>query len=295
MTTDQVLIGTGLLVVLAVGSQLLAGRLRIPALIVLLPVGFAAGALIGDVDPQRLLGAAFSPLVSLAVAVILYDAGLGLDLGRLKGHNRRVVTRLLGVVRRSRSRPLLVGGAPWAVALGSALKSTGMEVLMWAGHEQERHRIRQAGIELAAGEMPATATGGGAELEGTTGVYLLTDEDDFNALATAILRGGVEGPVHRVGAAAGSHGVVAPYIGGEILFGTRLTGPDLARRHRDGGTVVARSADRPIPPDSDLLFVVRSGDRLVPVTEGSTPAPEPGDTLVLLVPAQDGRPSRRVG
>ncbi|MFF0449953.1 hypothetical protein ACFYT4_26700 [Streptomyces sp. NPDC004609] len=90
MTTNQVLTGVSLILVLAVGSQILASRLRIPALIVLLPVGFAAGALIDDVNPERLLGAAFSPLVSLAVAVILYDAGLGLDLARLKGHTRRV-------------------------------------------------------------------------------------------------------------------------------------------------------------------------------------------------------------
>ncbi|MFJ9150306.1 cation:proton antiporter [Streptomyces sp. NPDC102270] len=97
MTTNKVLIDVGLILVLAVGPQVLAGRLRIPALILLLPVGFAAGALIDDVDPEQLLGAAFSPLVSLAVAVILYDAGLGLNLARLKGHTRRVVVRLLWI------------------------------------------------------------------------------------------------------------------------------------------------------------------------------------------------------
>jgi NhaP-type Na+/H+ or K+/H+ antiporter len=58
MTTDQVLFGVGLIIVLAVGSQVLASRLRIPALIVLLPAGFIAGALTTDVNPQRLFGAA---------------------------------------------------------------------------------------------------------------------------------------------------------------------------------------------------------------------------------------------
>ena len=43
MTTDQVLFGVGLILVLAVGSQVLASRLRIPALIILLPAGFIAG------------------------------------------------------------------------------------------------------------------------------------------------------------------------------------------------------------------------------------------------------------
>ncbi|CAM5502808.1 Cation:proton antiporter OS=Streptomyces aurantiogriseus OX=66870 GN=GCM10010251_05330 PE=4 SV=1 [Streptomyces aurantiogriseus] len=95
MTTDQVLRGVALIVVLAVGSQVLASRLRIPALVVLLPVGFTAGALTDDVNPERLLGSAFSPLVSLAVAVILYDAGLGLDLRRFAARTRQVVVRLL--------------------------------------------------------------------------------------------------------------------------------------------------------------------------------------------------------
>jgi NhaP-type Na+/H+ or K+/H+ antiporter len=45
VTTNQALFGLALTVVLAVGSQVLAKSLRIPALIVLLPVGFAAGAM----------------------------------------------------------------------------------------------------------------------------------------------------------------------------------------------------------------------------------------------------------
>src|SRR5262252_2972200 len=95
MSTNQILFGVGLIMVLAVGSQVLASRLRIPALIILLPAGFTAGALTTDVNPQRLLGAAFQPLVSLAVAVILYDSGLALDLSKLRGHTRRVVRRLI--------------------------------------------------------------------------------------------------------------------------------------------------------------------------------------------------------
>jgi Sodium/hydrogen exchanger family len=95
VTTNQVLLGVGLILVLAVGSQVLASRLRIPALIVLLPVGFTAGAITTDVNPQDLLGAAFQPLVSLAVAVILYDSGMSLNLRKLHGHTRRIVVRLI--------------------------------------------------------------------------------------------------------------------------------------------------------------------------------------------------------
>ena len=95
MSTDQILFGVGLILVLAVGSQVLASRLRIPALIILLPAGFTAGALTTDVNPQHLLGPAFQPLVSLAVAVIFYDSGLALEWGKVQGRARRVVPRLV--------------------------------------------------------------------------------------------------------------------------------------------------------------------------------------------------------
>ena len=95
MSTDQILFGAGLILVLAVGSQVVGSRLRIPALIILLPAGFIAGALTTDVNPGRLLGPAFQPLVSLAVAVILYDSGLALEWGKLVGRARRVVPRLV--------------------------------------------------------------------------------------------------------------------------------------------------------------------------------------------------------
>src|SRR6516225_6480438 len=95
MTTDQILFGVGLILVLAVGSQVLASQLRIPALIILLPAGFTVGALTTDVNPDHLLGSAFQPLVSLAVAVILYDSGLALEWGKVQGRARRVVPRLV--------------------------------------------------------------------------------------------------------------------------------------------------------------------------------------------------------
>ncbi|WP_328899045.1 cation:proton antiporter [Streptomyces sp. NBC_00441] len=584
MSADQVYVGLGLIAVLAVGSQLLASRLRVPALLVLLPAGFTAGALTDNVDPQRLLGSSFSPLVSLAVAVILYDAGLGLDLRRLKGHNRRVVIRLLwlgalltvvsaalfavpvldmsaqaavmlatilvvsgptvvgpllafvrpterlqrilvwegslidpvggilgalvfhgvlagsrpgfgsgfghflasaalglgagaagagvlwmvlgrvrlseelatsvqlaavigvaaacdalrddtglisavvmgmalanlpglelptrrpffetlvsliigllfvsisatvtpeslrhvvlpslaltallvlvtrpliahlaaartdvparerwfvgwmaprgivaaatastfsaelaahhiagaerilpatfvvivatvmlygltafpvarrlGVLRPSRSRPLLVGGAPWAVDLARALSAAGLDVLMWAGAGEERARIEAAGLELAPGELMASAEGFGAVLEGITDVLLLTGEDDFNALASLKLRESVEGTVRRLAPSAASEGVVAPYAGGEsLLFDASLTRPEIVRRYEAGARVVTRTADGPPADGEQVLFVVRPEGRLVPVTAGVCPEAVPGDTLVLLTEA----------
>ena len=94
LSTNQVLVGLGLITVLAVFSQVLAAQLRIPALIIMLPAGFTAGAITSDVNPEQLLGPAFHPLVSLLVAVILYDSGLGLGLGNI-GSRKHVIRRLV--------------------------------------------------------------------------------------------------------------------------------------------------------------------------------------------------------
>jgi NhaP-type Na+/H+ or K+/H+ antiporter len=580
VTTNQLLIGLSLTVVLAVGSQVLASRLRIPALIVLLPVGFAAGALTSDVNPDKLLGPAFQPLVSLAVAVILYDAGLGLELRKLTGHTRRVVWRLialgvpltlafatclallllgmpeqaalmlgailvvsgptvvgpmlafvrpservqrilawegslidpvgailgavifhgivasthhgvggqfvqfvasiavgvaggavgigllvlvlrvlrlgevlgttaqlasvvavaaacdvlrddtgliaaivmglaaanmrgfdiparrpffetlvqliigllfisisatvtpaslshlvlptvalvavlvlitrplvawaatlrtdltrgergfvgwmdprgiiaaatastfapglstagvagaqkilpvtflvivltvtlyglsaapvarrLGVVRPARTRPLLVGGDPWVIDLGKVLKSAGLDVLMWAGAETHQGKIKDAGLELASGELLAAGVGSGALLDGITMVLLLTSEDDFNALASTILQGNVGCPVYRLRPRMPSDGVVAPYAGGEALFGSELTRPAAVLRHREGARIEARPGRDPVPAGSEMLFVIRANGQLVPVTEHTMPAYGDEDTTVLL-------------
>jgi NhaP-type Na+/H+ or K+/H+ antiporter len=117
VTSDQVFLGVSLTLVLAVGCQIVGARLRIPALILLLPAGFIAGTLTDDVNPDKLLGTAFQPLVSLSVAVILYDAGLGLSLSKLIGHPRRIVLRLLVI------------GVPltWALATVVAAPLFGMD------------------------------------------------------------------------------------------------------------------------------------------------------------------------
>jgi NhaP-type Na+/H+ or K+/H+ antiporter len=78
LSTDQTLTGLGLVIVLALACRLVSGRLRLPAIVLLLPVGFAAGAATDDVHPDALLGNAFQPLVSLGVGLILFEAGLRL-------------------------------------------------------------------------------------------------------------------------------------------------------------------------------------------------------------------------
>lgn len=232
---------------------------------------FAAGlSQAGVAGAERILPTTF---VVIVATVTLY----GLTAGP--------VARWLGVTRPSRTRPLLVGGQPWVVALGSALRGAGLDVLMWAGRDDQRRAVTAAGLPLAPGDMLAAATGRGAELEGVTAVLLLTDEDDFNALASTVLETTAEGPVYRLGPPTAEHGVVAPYTGSEILFGGRLTRPAVARRFAAGAAIVTHPANGPVPPGHDALFEIDPHGTLRAVTADQPPSARPGGTLVLLAPA----------
>jgi NhaP-type Na+/H+ or K+/H+ antiporter len=95
MSTDQILFGLGLVLVLAVGSQLAARVLKVPGLVILLPAGFLAGIATDDVHPENLLGSLFQPFVSIAVGVILFEAGLRLSFGEVDSRVRKAVVRLV--------------------------------------------------------------------------------------------------------------------------------------------------------------------------------------------------------
>ncbi len=95
MSTDAILTGLGLVVVLALGSQLVAAWTRLPAIVLLLPAGFIAGAVTNDVHPSTLFGATFQPIVSLGVGFILFEAGLRMRLDEMQGGAHHVVRRLI--------------------------------------------------------------------------------------------------------------------------------------------------------------------------------------------------------
>jgi hypothetical protein len=66
-----------------------------------------------------------------------------------------------------------------------------------------------------------------------------------------------------------------------------LTGFAINQRHSSGAGIVTRPAEGGAVPDGyDLLFILRPDGQLVAVTRHRRPAPENGDTLVLLGPAR---------
>lgn len=96
---DIPLIFFGTVVAAGLAAQWLAWRFKLPSILLLLAFGFALGVL-GGVNPDEILGIdVIFPVVSLAVAVIMFEGGLTLrlrDIDKSRGVVLRLVT--LGVL-----------------------------------------------------------------------------------------------------------------------------------------------------------------------------------------------------
>ncbi len=80
--------------ILGIGAQWVAWRTQIPAIVLLLAAGLAAGPVTGVIAPEATLGEMLRPLVAIAVAIILFEGGLTLnfrDIAETSRAVRRVV------------------------------------------------------------------------------------------------------------------------------------------------------------------------------------------------------------
>lgn len=94
--TEELLLGIASIVVFGVGAQWLAWRLRLPSILLLLLAGFIAGPVTGLIHPDELLGPLLFPVVSVSVAIILFEGGLTLRLAELP-KLRSAIFRLISV------------------------------------------------------------------------------------------------------------------------------------------------------------------------------------------------------
>lgn len=101
--------------------QWLAWRLKLPSILFLLVAGIVAGPVLGLLRPDEVFGDLLEPVVSLAVAVILYEGSMTLKLAEIRGHGavvRNLVT--LGVL------------VTWIVATVSAVYFLGWDIYLAA-------------------------------------------------------------------------------------------------------------------------------------------------------------------
>ncbi|MCA9409511.1 MAG: sodium:proton antiporter, partial [Candidatus Omnitrophica bacterium] len=81
---EHVLISLAGILVIGTGAQWLAMRLKLPSILFLLIFGFLAGPVIHLIHPDELFGHSLFPIISLSVAIILFEGGMDLKLDELR-------------------------------------------------------------------------------------------------------------------------------------------------------------------------------------------------------------------
>jgi NhaP-type Na+/H+ or K+/H+ antiporter len=144
--SENPLVGIATIFALGIGAQWVAWRLRLPAILLLLIAGMAAGPgtawmaqqgwMHGPVlDPNRLLGRLLLPMVSLSVGIILFEGSLTLTLNQIAGAGHvvgKLVTIGAGVTwicAAMAAHFVLAMPGPLAILLGAILVVTGPTVI----------------------------------------------------------------------------------------------------------------------------------------------------------------------
>ncbi len=134
MAHSEMLLIAGILV-LGICCQWFAWRFKIPAILPLLATGFLVGPILGLLHPREFLGELFFPVISLAVAVILFEGALTLkwrEVHHLVGVVRNLITvgALVTWIGSALAARLILGmGWELAILFGTLIVVTGPTVI----------------------------------------------------------------------------------------------------------------------------------------------------------------------
>ncbi|OCW58555.1 cation:proton antiporter [Hoeflea olei] len=133
---DDIVLKLAVIGAAGIGAQWLAWRLHLPAIVLLLAAGFAAGPATGFLDPAADFGTAYRPMVSIAVAIILFEGGLTLNYAEIRDTSTAVRRIIMyagpltwGMAAFAAHH---IGGLSWptAAVLGAILVVTGPTVII---------------------------------------------------------------------------------------------------------------------------------------------------------------------
>lgn len=84
MFTPSLLMTIMLILLLGIGSQWVAWRFRMPAIVIMSITGLVVGPFLGLINPEEAFGDLYDPLISVAVAIILFEGSLSLRFKEIR-------------------------------------------------------------------------------------------------------------------------------------------------------------------------------------------------------------------
>lgn len=134
--TENIALGLTLVVVVGVIAQWIAWKTKLPSILLLLLAGLLIGPGLNLVNADRLFEDALFPIVSLSVAIILFEGGLSLRLSEIKGMAnviRNLITTgiiVTWILTSLASRYILDFGWDISILFGAILIVTGPTVII---------------------------------------------------------------------------------------------------------------------------------------------------------------------
>ena len=247
---DEILLLVVGVAVAGVFGQWLGWKLKLPAIIPLLLIGALLGPIGGIVKPSDALGEVMRPAIGMAVAIIVFEGGLNLNLRELRSAGSGVL-RLVGV-----ALPLnwlfgtlatrWLAGLSWPVAIlvGAILVVTGPTVIM--------PLLRQARLEPRSAAFLKWEAIVNDPIGATLTLLVLS----YLTLATTMSGG--DAILHLAwktalgGGIAAALGLVLPY-GIRTLFRRDLAPEYLKTPILLGGALAVYAAGEAIQPETGLV------------------------------------------
>src|SRR6056297_455445 len=133
---QDVALAVVVLVAGGVAAQWLAFRFALPAIVLLFAAGLIVGPAFGLIDPTDALGENLHPFIGLAVALIVFEGGLALNVKELRAAGSGVVRLTVVALPLNWGLGALaavfVGGLDWgpAILFGAIMVVTGPTVIL---------------------------------------------------------------------------------------------------------------------------------------------------------------------
>ncbi|AOF95503.1 cation:proton antiporter [Sphingobium sp. RAC03] len=269
------------------------------------PVPWNERLLVAWIAPRGIVAVAISGLFALRLDRLGYgDGSILVTLSfavviatiLFHGFSIKAVARLLKVTGASEQGLLIVGATPFSLGLADQLRQLDIPVTIADNSWQRLAPARHKGIPTYHGEILSEATEERLDLTQFQVLAAATGNEAYNALVCNEFAPEIgRDNVYQLGDASDDDDprTLPESLRGRTLFTSGHGVEDIVEREEQGWTFrktkiseqfdyeAARAA---LPPEGDMLLLVRRTGALRFFSHASRPTPQPGDTILSYVP-----------
>ena len=243
-----------------------------------------------ELQAEGVVGAEeITPLVFAVIVGTVVIYGLGMA----------PLARGLGLAQRHQEGALILGAGPVERAVGRALASAGVTVVVATTNRRDHYQARMEELRSFYGNLLDRDVALDLDLSGIGRLLALTPNDDVNTLASArfaeTFGGAYVYQLHPAQLPAGIDSNPAADLGGRFLFSSELDHRRLSELLEAGGQIRRTTLSEEYTLEdftassegATPLFIVRTGGRLSIILSGDSDplaGAGDGDTIIALVP-----------